>query len=116
MEKTLNYATIVAKNLNQLRQEKKLTKRDLSKKLKLPYTTYNNYETGRSEPNIENLIKISNEFDITTDFLIGREFSNDFGYLTDQERAMVKSFRELTDLNKIKVASYTMGVLATQEN
>lgn len=35
-------------------------------------TTYAKYETGDSEPNFETLLKITEIFDVSTDYLLGR--------------------------------------------
>lgn len=59
--------------LKHLREIKGLNKAQLARKLELPYTTYNNYETGTREPNSEILIKISKEFNVTIDYLLGVE-------------------------------------------
>lgn len=57
--------------MKELRQSKGLNKRQMAEILNLPYTTYNNYETGAREPGSDVLIKISKQFGVSVDYLIG---------------------------------------------
>ena len=62
------------KILKYLREEKELTQVELAQKL--GYKTHNTiglWENGRRVPDIENFILIANFFDVTIDYLVGRE-------------------------------------------
>lgn len=59
--------------LKELREKSQMNMREMAKELKMPYTTYVNYEKGVREPNSETLIELAKYFDVTVDFLIGRE-------------------------------------------
>ena len=41
--------------------------------LKIAQPSYIRYENGTAEPSLENLVKIADYFDISTDYLLGRE-------------------------------------------
>lgn len=41
--------------------------------LQVPVKTYNNWELGLSKPKYEDLIKFADFFDVSTDYLLGRE-------------------------------------------
>jgi len=58
--------------LLELRNEKGLTQRQLAKVLNISQGTYNNWENGNTEPSIEQIIKLADYFDVTTDLLLGR--------------------------------------------
>lgn len=59
-----------SENLQKLRELKGLNQTQISKILNVSPTTWNNYETGVSNPNILGLIEISNYFGVTeTDLL-----------------------------------------------
>lgn len=66
---------IALNRISELRKKKKLSMMQVAKELNIPYTTYVNYEKGDREPNSEMLIKLSNYFGVSIDYLIGR--SND---------------------------------------
>ena len=77
----------------------------------IPRMTYNNYEKGRCEPSIETLVKLADHYHVTLDYLVGREFANDAGYLTADEKEMLKMFRKLDTIKKAKAVAYTAGML-----
>lgn len=61
-----------SKNLIELRKLNKLTQRDVARHLGISQPSYTRYENGKSEPTIENLIKLADLFDVSIDFLCGR--------------------------------------------
>lgn len=58
--------------LKKLRNEKKITQRELAKLLNLSPSTIAMYETAQRKPDFETLEKIANFFDVSTDYLLGR--------------------------------------------
>lgn len=58
--------------LVELRKSKKMTQKDLAKKIHISRDTYAQYEIGRRKPDYETLERIANFFDVTTDYLLGR--------------------------------------------
>ena len=100
--------------LKELRLAERKTQMEVANHLGIKQSSYQNYEAGITEPNVENLIKLANFYNVSIDYLVDRDFNNQV-YLTEQERAMIESFKKLSEVNKIKVVSYTLGVLSTQE-
>lgn len=58
--------------LKELRIEKNLTQKQLSKKLNISEDSIYNWENGRSEPSITDLINLSIILDVTIDYLVGK--------------------------------------------
>ena len=58
--------------LKELRIEKNLTQKQLSKKLNVSEDSIYNWENGRSEPSITDLINLSIILDVTIDYLVGK--------------------------------------------
>ena len=58
-------------NLKKLRESKKKTLTQMSQEIGIGRGTINNYEVGRTEPNIANLEKLSNYFGVSIDKLLG---------------------------------------------
>lgn len=94
--------------LKQLRQEKKITQSELSKALNVAKTTIASYEQGINEPGLSMLVKISQYFDVTTDYLIGlsegrsvdnQEISQKIG-INDEA---INTLRQLKKLSLINV-------------
>ena len=55
---------------NCVRNGKHVTQDDLGKVLGYKYTSISNYESGRNEPCIRDIIKIANFFEVSTDYLL----------------------------------------------
>lgn len=62
--------------LKELRKKKGVSQEDAAKALGITLRTYQNYEYGQREPNIRMILKLSDYFDVTTDYLLGRERKN----------------------------------------
>lgn len=60
----------VGKNIKQIRTQKKMTQDDLADKLFVSRQTISNYETGRSNPDIDMLIKIADILETDVNILI----------------------------------------------
>jgi transcriptional regulator with XRE-family HTH domain len=59
--------------LQRLRLEKQITRQEMADHLGITVQAYGYYENGKREPGIKMLIKIANFFDVSLDFLVGRE-------------------------------------------
>lgn len=66
--------------LKELREEKGLQQKELANLLNVSKSTISGWEVGRNEPKQDMLIKIAIFFDVTIDYLLGRE--DDFGNIT----------------------------------
>ena len=64
---------ILAKNLKQIRLEKHLSQKEVSIALNIAVRTYANWEQGRRDPSLDDLVKITNYLEVSIDFLLGRE-------------------------------------------
>ncbi|MDU3677810.1 MULTISPECIES: helix-turn-helix domain-containing protein [Clostridium] len=62
----------LADRLKELRKSNKLTQSELGKILGVGKTTISMYETGNSTPNDEIKLKISEYFNISVDYLLGK--------------------------------------------
>ncbi len=64
---------MISSILKTLREEKNITQADIASKLGISRPAYTNYERGTRNPDFDTLIKISNLFDVSTDYLLGVE-------------------------------------------
>ncbi len=58
--------------LRRVRMEKRKKQREVADCLDLQLRSYQTYEQGKNEPNIEKLILMANFFDVSLDYLMGR--------------------------------------------
>lgn len=57
--------------LKKARNNTGFTLREIGKELKMPYSTLANYETGRTQPDIETLGILADFYGVSVDWLIG---------------------------------------------
>ena len=67
------FISTFAENLKKIRKSKKVSQRVVAQQLGYGYTAVANYESGRNEPSIDDLIKIADYFGVSMDLLVGRE-------------------------------------------
>lgn len=72
--------------LSELRKSKGYNMKQTAAKLGIPYTTYVSYERGDREPDSEKLIQLSDFFDCSIDYLLGRS--------TEQNQTNTNCLRE----------------------
>lgn len=64
----------IKNTLVSIRESKGYSKRTVSEMTGIPYTTYIKYESGeRKDVSMDALVKIANLYNVTTDYLLGRE-------------------------------------------
>lgn len=76
-----------------LRKELKLTQYQLAEKLGFSRGQIGNYEQGTREPDQETLLKISNFFDVSLDYLLGKTEYRKFNpeKLTDRDKKDIQN-------------------------
>lgn len=63
---------IFGQRLKELRTEKYLSQNSIAKKLNVHGRTVSSWETGRCEPSMANLLKLSEIFEVSVDYLLGK--------------------------------------------
>ena len=80
--------------LKELRKEKKLTQTELASKLDISQKSYSNWESGKAEPTLDNIIKLANILDTTTDELLGRRVNFGDRILTKKNKYDLSILKE----------------------
>lgn len=63
---------IFQERLYEQRKLNNLTQRQIAKILNISQPSYIRYENGGAEPTLENLVKLADLFDVSIDYLVGR--------------------------------------------
>lgn len=63
---------VFSERLKTLRKEKKLTQTELASKLDISQKSYSNWESGKAEPTLDNIIKLADLLEVSLDWLFGR--------------------------------------------
>ena len=80
---------MTAQALQELRKAKKMSQKEVAAHLDIPATTYNTYESGRTEPPIEILVRLSHLYGVSVDLIVQRD----------------RTYRTANDLSK-QIADY----------
>lgn len=93
---------MLSKRIKKLREENKMTQKDLGNILGLSQQTIGHYETNRAQPDYETLNKMANFFDVTIDYLLGRTYNKkeEVHSRSDQEN-ILKAISDEPDLLEI---------------
>ena len=60
-------------NLKTLRKKRGLTQQELADKVGTNRVNVTKWETGRTEPSLENIVKLADLLDVSLDWLFGRD-------------------------------------------
>lgn len=87
------------RNLITLRQNLNLSQKELAQKLDMTDKAYWSYESGRTQPNIQTLIKMADFFNVSLDYLCGRPNSNLIftESLSPNKRELIKMIKTLSE-------------------
>ncbi len=92
--------------LKDLRQKKKASQQDVANYLGISRQAYGHYETETREPDFETLLKLSEYFDVTVDYILRgtekmptQEGEREIGF-DDFTYAMQNETKELTESDK----------------
>ena len=83
-------------NLKELRIIKELSQQEVADYLHCSVVSYSRYETGNRSPSLEMLVKIADFFDVTVDYLLGRDRISENG-LTKYEVSLIEAARKADD-------------------
>lgn len=65
---------LAGNNIKELRKEKGLTQRQLATLVNLKQANISRWESGKIVPNVLDCWKLADFFDVTLDYLIGRDY------------------------------------------
>lgn len=103
--------------LKKLRQDKNLTQEELAKIINSSRSNIANYENDKNMPSVEVLNKLSEIFNCTTDFLLGKsEIKNNKQVNIDEaDIAFASGVKALNETNKMIIKNTLEALLAKQE-
>ena len=87
--------------LRELRQKKRISQRSLAMELGITGQTLSNYEVGTREPSHEMVLRLADYFNVTTDYLLGRD--NPPPALPENEKAPTSSEEPAGELTTAEI-------------
>lgn len=99
--------------IKQLREERGMSQVRLSIELGVSQETVSAYENGKHYPSVQSLIKLSEIFGVSCDYILGlSEQPHNVIYhsLDEQDRKFISDFKALSLPNQEKVRAYMQGL------
>lgn len=101
-------------NLRMLRIEKGLTIMEFALEMDVVPSTIQQYETGVNEPKIEMLIRLSDYFHVTIDFLVGRSPVRE--PINDEDEILASQLRHLNNREAKRAAISLLREVRCKDN
>ena len=104
-------------NLRKIRVEKGVTQEELARSIGVVRSTICQYEKGKRQIDPATMLKLADYFNVSVDYLLGREERNDLikrpAYdITDQKLVdFMKLYEVMTEIQKAQVLGYVIGLL-----
>ena len=94
--------------LKELRVQEGVSQKELAKDLNMSAGNLCDWEKGRTEPDIERLIRLADYFDVSLDYLMGREknHAEEATPPTNLKYRLLGAFNKLTDEGKLKLVEF----------
>ena len=106
----------------ELRYKRGYSQRELARRLNVSQTAVSQWETGRTYPDIETLVKLADFYGTTTDYILGRTdnplsmIPGDTPYVecTPFERSLLESYRKADQVTQSNIA-LLLGMISPAE-
>ena len=97
--------------IKELRQKHHMSQIRLSIELEVSQEAVSAYENGRCYPAFQTLLKLSEIFNASVDYIMGLTYENVKPVsLTDNENILINTFKKLDEVKKEKAISYIQGL------
>ena len=93
---------MLSTRIAEIRGIRKLTQAQVAEHLKITQQTYSSYETGRNQMNFETLCLLADFYNVTADYLLGRQEAFP-SFLSEEERTIIEKYRALDARGKAGV-------------
>ena len=104
-------------NIKKIRLSANKTQVEVAKATNIPQNTYSNYETGKTLPDAENLIKLAQYFHTTIDNLVGNEtpYLIDKSQFTNKQLELIEKIKKLNEEQCRLLDAYVEGLMQGQK-
>lgn len=95
--------------LKQLREMNHLSQKDVAKILNVTQGAYSLYEQEERKITVDNLIKLSNFYGVSLDYICDHPYNNQIGYIPDDKKDLVKDILDLSEAETKEIHQYVKG-------
>lgn len=102
--------------IKQLREEKNITQTRLSIELEVSQETISAYEKEKYFPSVKSLVRLSNIFGVSIDYILGLSDNKYSSFSTDSlcedEIYIIQLYRKMDTVNRKYICAYLEGYLS----
>lgn len=102
---------VVMNRIKELRIESNKTQNEIAGIVDTSQSNYSKYELGTIEPDINTLIKLADYYNVSLDFLCGRQFCTDLGIVTPKQHKLFRMIQTLDNDRFYLLYGYTERLL-----
>ena len=102
-------------NLKDIREENGLQQKDIAKKLNRTPACISSWETGKTEPSLDDLIKLADYLEVSVDYLLGR--TNEAGIIEETKtlsplhKRMLDLFDRISPEDRLQVLGFIQAFI-----
>ena len=97
--------------LRDLREDHEITQKEIAQLLKTTQPQYARYETGERELPMHHFRTLAKYYNVSLDYLVGREFVRDIGYLSEEQKSTVQKLQRLDENSLALADAYIEGLI-----
>ena len=103
--------------LKDIRMYSRKTQREVASAINLTQFTYSNYETGKTQPDFETVIKLADFFKTTTDNILGHSvpYLLDKSLLSEKQKKALEVILKLDDTQVQRILDFATGITLKDE-
>lgn len=99
-------------DLREKRKKIGISQDEVAKALKVPRTTYANYENGICDPSVDILIKLADFYNISIDELVGRPTHLiNLNAIKPTKSRLIEQILAMNELQELRTTAYIAGLL-----
>ncbi|MBC2578341.1 helix-turn-helix transcriptional regulator [Peptostreptococcus russellii] len=98
---------MLKKVLKELRVERNLKQEDIARIIGISASAYGYYEQGKTTPDPDTIIKLSEFYGVSTDYLLGRSNSKKYSTVKDSEDLPEEALQELENFKEYLKIKYS---------
>ncbi len=100
--------------LKEIREEKSVLQKVLADKINKTRACVSSWEVGKTEPDLDSLIRLADALEVSTDELLGRGAASDAEIvtaLTRDEKELLDLYDKMSTPNKYQLLGFAKGLL-----
>ncbi len=102
---------MIGSRIKELRKIKKLTQKQLAKKINVDCSTVTKWETGKANPDFEKQLFLADFFNVSVDYLLGRTEKNTISIENDTPKENIIVYCRKGETTQVELSQDKMNLI-----